>query len=390
MVMLNGAMAAAQVSPPPEPPRSSWLRLGPVRVDPSISIHDFGVDQNVFNEATNPKQDVTAIITPQAHAWMRLGRGSLQARTIVDLTYFQRYATQRSVNTDTQFTFGMRLGRLTPYVTEAFSNTSQRLNLEIDARAPRTEHRTAVGGKLQVTPRTTVAAEARRTRIDFDPDAVFLGTVLRDVLNRSDDGFGVAVRQAVTPFTTLVAAVDRQETRFPFSPLRNADSLRVSGGAEFNTRALVAGSIYVGRQSFTLIGTGAAPSFEGTVVSAGIGHTIAGSTRVSLSLERSVSYSFEPFEPYYVSTGLGGSATQRITDSWDVHAGVSRYRLAYAGSLLQVPQTDYVWSANGGLGYRLSRRAIFNVGVGYQRRESASALRSFEGLRTSSSATYKF
>ena len=280
---------------PPDFPRTSAVRLGPLRVNPSITLRDIGTDSNVFNEPTNPKQDLTAALSPEAEAWLGMGRSRLQAKARVDLLYFERYASERSVSTDTQVAFDLRLGRLTPYVTKTFRSSRQRVNLEIDARARRVENAAAAGTSVRLTKKTTAAMEVHHSRFEFDPSAVFRGTNLREVLDRTDDGLSAAVRHRLTPFTTFVIAADTQSTRFPFSPLRAADSVHLGAGVEFNARALLNGSAYVGRQKFNVLDANA-PDFQGTVASVDVAHTLGGTTRLALRVDRNVEYSFEANE----------------------------------------------------------------------------------------------
>ena len=64
----------AQIEAPRE---AAQIHLGPVSLYPSLQIVDAGRDRNVFNEETNPKEDLTftaagprlLIRTDQAHLW---------------------------------------------------------------------------------------------------------------------------------------------------------------------------------------------------------------------------------------------------------------------------------------------------------------------------------
>ena len=63
------------------------LTLGPVRISPSVVLKDAGVDNNVFNEASNPKQDWTFTLVPAATINMRVRRIKLNYVASTDYVY---------------------------------------------------------------------------------------------------------------------------------------------------------------------------------------------------------------------------------------------------------------------------------------------------------------
>lgn len=82
----------------------------------------------------------------------------------------------------------------------------------------------------------------RWSGVEFDADAVFLGTPLAEVLNRDTNAVSTAVRYRLTPLTTLLITGEASRDRFTLSPERDADSLLLLPGAELNHRALISGA----------------------------------------------------------------------------------------------------------------------------------------------------
>jgi hypothetical protein len=389
--MVVPTVAAGQVvlTGPPEPAATSSVHVGPLKLNPAVTIRDFGVESNIFNESVNPKSDFTTTLSPEVDAWMRLGHGRLQAKTRVDFVYFADYAEERSANTYTRLTYDLPLGRFDPYVSNEFLKTNERMNLEIDARARRSENATSAGTTIRISKKTSAAFEVRRTIVRFDSGSEFLGTDLATVLNRTDDGLRTAFRYALTPYTTVVGAYDTQRTTFLLAPERDTNSSRVGAGVEFGVRALINGSMYVGQQTFSLTDPGI-PAFQGPIASINMAHVFAGSTRVSFSLDRNIVYSFEPTEPYYVATGWGVTVTERIANGSDAHATLSNHQLAYRGLPTATLPVDEVLFFNAGFGSRVSRHTRFGVDLVYRQRQSVVVGREFQGTTLSSSATYKF
>jgi hypothetical protein len=60
------ASAAAQGWTEPNPSADPWekasMKLGPVFLAPKFELQNLGVDNNVFRDETNPKQDLTGTI----------------------------------------------------------------------------------------------------------------------------------------------------------------------------------------------------------------------------------------------------------------------------------------------------------------------------------------
>lgn len=67
--VLLGCLALAQAIPAaaqgPDPDAST-THLGPIGITPTFSLRAIGRDENVFNDAVNPKSDYTFTLVPGA------------------------------------------------------------------------------------------------------------------------------------------------------------------------------------------------------------------------------------------------------------------------------------------------------------------------------------
>jgi hypothetical protein len=386
------AQSAFAQSAEEDPFSTAKVRLGPLAINPSVALTNLGLDSNVFNESGEAKHDFTMTIEPQAQAWLRLGRARLRTRSRAELVYFRKYAGERSVNADHQVRFEVPLNRVRPFAESSFLDSRQRPGYEIDARARRKEASVMVGSGIRLLGRTWLELAAHRSRVDFDADAEFLGTRLRDVLNREVERFSAALRYPVTPLTTVVLMADTQRDRFALSRIRDSKSMRIIPGVEFGSRALISGRAFVGHHSFAALGTGV-PGYRGLTASVDLGYTLRGSTRFAVRTERDVTYSFEVSEPYYVLTGIGGSVTQIIVRSWDVRATWAQEKLDYRhiqSSDAVNARVDRVYRYGMGMGYRVKRDMRAGVDLDYYRRLSHSEGRQYDSLRAGTSVTYGF
>jgi hypothetical protein len=373
-----------------DPADSARFHLGIIRFTPFLALTDIGVDTNVYNQYQEPKQDFTMTMGPGANYWLKLGRGRLEGTSDVTYTWFQTYSDQRSLNTDNRAKLSLPLNRLIPFVDGLYNNGRRRVSFEIDSRAYNTE--AAYGGGLDVraTAKSTFRVEGHHHTFDFRQDEVFLDTSLRDALNRSQDTAGVSLRKALTPLTTFVVSTEYEQDRFTYSPVKDADGLRIMPGFEFDPYALIAGKVFVGYRRFTTL-DGAVPDYKGLVADVAANYRTH-ATRMDVTFTRDVTYSFQETAPYYLLTNVDLKITQKITHRWDIVGHGGRQWLSYQ---VVVPldaapdRLDRSYVIGGGLGYQLGEAVHVGVDLNYYHRESNEfAFRGYDGLRVGGSFTY--
>ncbi|HEX7084765.1 MAG TPA: outer membrane beta-barrel protein [Vicinamibacterales bacterium] len=383
-------LPAAGQDLPSDPSETARFRLGPIRFTPHLAITEVGVDTNVFNDAGEGKRDTTATFGPGVDYWLRFGRARLSAKSNVTYTWFQEFASQRSLNNEHEAKIELPMARLTPFVDGTYRRGRVRPGFEIDTRAFRWD--TSVGGGLDValTPKATVRVEGHERRYRFREDEFFLGSSLYETMNRRVRSVGLSWRQSLTPLTTFVVLAEREEQEFEVDRMRDSTGVRVMPGFELDPFALIAGKVFVGFRTFN---TAAAtlPDFTGLVADVEANYRLR-ATRFDIGLVRDVDYSAEVLEPYYVVTDLRLRVMQKITLRWDVVGNVGRYWLAYR-SLDQnadgdVSRTDRGRRLGGGIGYTFGRSLRIGLDVDHYTRSSPAFGRSYEGLRIGGSFTY--
>jgi hypothetical protein len=392
IVMLSTISAAGQVLQPPDPDRVR-VRMGPLWLNPTLALTNAGIDTNVFNQAEDdsPKRDFTMTVSPRADLWLRMGRTWIVGNVREDVVWFRRYSSERSVNGGYTVGWLVPLTRLSFNVGASWLKTRERPGFEIDARSER--HEKGFNGALEVRAlsKTLFGGRGARQRVDFDKDALFLGTNLRSELTRINTTGALTVRHELTPLTSVTLEVGTEQDRFEFSPLRDSDSTRVEVGVRLDPFALINGTARVGFRNFEPR-SGDLPGYRGTTAQVDLGYVARGSTRVSVQAIRDIQYSFDINQPYYLQMGVSGGIGQHVFGPMDVEARAGAQRLSYrtrAGVTGADPdRVDRVRSLGIGVGYRLGRDLRVGINVDQQKRISDINRRQYEGLRYGAAVTY--
>ena len=374
-------------TPPQETVESMPIHAGPVGLRPSLSVTNAGVDSNVFNSADNREDDFTTTIVPRIVARVRAGRLVFSYGAATDFVYFKDFKDEQSVNFASGVRIDGNLGHLQPYISTGWVSTKDRLNAELDARAPRTQ-RTIIGGtRILVASRTTLVFNARRADLEFDQGTEFDGADLAHNLNSRADSVEGGVQLALTPLTTLNLTTSVQRDRFDSAPERNADTFRITPSLQFDPTSLIRGTVLVGYRHFDTLDP-ALPDYSGVIVQILAGYTLLERTKFDVDLSRDVQYSYEDLEPYYLSTGGRVTVTHQLVGPFDVQAFGGRQSLDYRAAGGGDSRTDRVETFGAGTGYRFHTQYRVGFTWEHNRRRSDLPDRRYERDRLFASLTY--
>jgi hypothetical protein len=383
LAVLAPAVASGQ-EPPPETPPPGTIVYGPLTLTPSLSFKDVGLDDNVFNDAVDPKSDFTFTVTPRANVGFRVRRLHVGLITALDYVYYNTYDSERGTNLSSEVRVDVDLGRLRPYATFAGNDTRNRPNAEVDTRARHHDTAYAGGFSLRVASRTNLLMSARRAMVEYDPDEQFRGESLAESFNGTVDRIEGGVGIDVTPITTLSVLYQHEEQQFDLSPSRSSNSWRLWPTLTFSPTGLLTGNASVGFRSFDPVDP-TVPDFSGLVASVAIGATIYGRHQLQAAYVRDVQYSYDPATPYYVTNGGNLTWTTVVAGPFDVRGLFGRTRMDYRGLAGVDTQTSY----GGGMGYRLSDYARLGVNIEWITRDSEiSPNREYRNRRIFASLTW--
>jgi hypothetical protein len=385
--------AFAQTAPGEPDPSKVRVRIGPLWMNPTLALTNAGVDTNVFNEPDQlaPKQDFTVTVTPATDLWIRLGRSWLSANIREDLTYYSKYASQRSANNYYKAGWLVPLNRLMLNAGVDYVSARERPGFEIDARSQRNE--TAYNGSVEIRAlsKTFFGLRGERRKVNYDKAAVFLGANLQDELNRTMTTGGLMVRHELTPLTSLTLDVSREQDRFEFSAPRDSNSTQVSAGVKFDPFALIEGGASFGYRDFQPLSPGL-PGYQGSTAAVDLSYVALGSTKLGVTAARDVQYSYDVNQPYYLLTGLTASIGQQIFGPVDIVGRVGVQRLDYrnrVGAVVAVlGRTDYAHTYGGGIGYHIGRDIRIGFNIDHSHRTSAVDTHQYNGLTYGTSVTY--
>jgi hypothetical protein len=383
-ILLCAGTAYAQIPIEPDP-ANIRVRMGPLWLNPTLSLTNAGIDTNVFNEfeADQPKRDFTLTVTPQADLWLRMGRTWVIGNIKEDIVWYDKYASERSANTAYALNWLVPLTRLSFVVGSTFLHTNERPGFEIDARADRKERSASGAIEIRALSRTLFGARGEIRKIEFAENAVFLGVPLHSQLNRTVTTTALTMRHELSPLTSLTFDVGRQQERFEFFEPRDTDSIQANVGLRFDAFALINGFAQVGFRDYVPLSSDI-PRYTGSIASVNLSYVALGSTKLGVIIGRDIQHSFDFNQPYYLQTGIDASIGQQIYGPLDVQARIGGQRLAYREreiSVTVVDRQDKVRSYGAGIGYRLGRDLRVGFNVDHQRRESEIDERRYEGLK---------
>lgn len=345
------AIAAAQTDPP-----RPGARIGPLQISPRLVFSNIGVDDNVFNEPVNAKRDFTFVASPDVELTVQPGRLRLAYVSKVDFVYFQKYASERSVNRTFSGRADLDLTWLKPFASVTTSHTSARLNSEIDWRARHHPRAYAAGTRVTLASRTSMLFTASDATESYDPGVAFRGVELSKSLDSGTRSYEAAFNVTLTPITTVSLVAVREQQRFDHVTIRDADSTRIAPTVTFSPLGQITGTASIGFRRFNGLDP-SLPDYSGLVSAGTIGLVLGGQYKIDTTFNRDVRYSYEEGLPYYVLTGARATLAVRTVGAFDVRVTGGRESMDYrALGEGDRPGLDRLVLYGAGVGYRVGER----------------------------------
>jgi hypothetical protein len=364
-MLASAGPAEAQLETPRE---DAPIVLGPLSLYPSVRVVDLGIDENVFNDSTDGKEDFTATISSKVVSALRMGLNQFLFAAGGDYVWFDDYASERSANANYAARFNLSASRFKPFLGWEYLTTRVRVNQEIDERARRVEQLVTTGADFDLTQRTTLTLSAKWAETTFADKEAFRGTELDAALNDRARSLSAGAKYAVTPLTTLLVTGNYVDDVFPDATFRNSKSYSITPIVEFAPEATIRGRFAAGYQVFVPEDPDLAKN-RGLIMEGTLNWIVMGVTTFDLVVGRNVNYSYDASQPYYLQTGTRLTVTQRVFGPVSLQGTADHQQLAYRWQRGVDPlsqdrvDTSAIWS--GGVLVRMGRG--FNVLVGAEK-----------------------
>jgi hypothetical protein len=372
MALALVAPAAAQITAPRE---AAQIAFGPVSLYPTLQVVDAGVDENVFNDGTEPQSDYTFTVNSRLLSVVRLGLNELLFQTGNDYVWFQDFDRERSNNAHYAMRFNLSASRLKPYIGFERTRTRARRSPEIDVRARRLE-RSVVGGLgFDLTTRTGLTASARFDDSTYDEGEVFRDVALDTALNRRGRTFDAGFRYAITPLTTISVLAGYDDQTFPESHLRDVTRYTVGPTVDFSPEAAIRGRASAVIERF-MPDDPTLGERTGIAYNASLNWALYERTTFDLSAGRNISYSYLDTEPYYLLNGARLTVGQPIFGRLQIYGGFDWEQMAYrwqrGAPADSADRVDTVRTGSAGVLVNLGRGFSVRVGAEKTRRRSVA------------------
>ena len=379
MAMLWPAPVAAQSSVGGGPltgtltdiePTVGILTIGRVRFAPGLTVREIGWDSNVFDEPPHvgPKEDFVAAVQPDVSAFTRLRFVRISAYGGAELTYYNKYDSERSAGHAGRARVDVLLSRMRPFFGVANTKTRTRPNGEIDTRADRVEREFSGGLAFDLSEYSLVYASAYRMKNDLE-NAIEDGVDIGRTLSRESDNYQAGIKTDITPLLSVQLFASYQEDRFKFEPVRNAESWLGTATFRFAPEAFMSGIVTVAYRDMNFADPGVKP-FRGLVGTATLVYPVLELGRISAAVSRGMEYSFDTVDAYYVEQSATLAYTHLLAGEFDAQIKGSWASFGYDARLNLPSHTDTLRTAGGSVGYNLRNRTRIAVNYEYARRRS--------------------
>ena len=317
----QGAVGSGPLtSPLPDAePTAGVIRLGPLRVAPGVTVREWGHDDNVFDEAENPKEDWVIAATPDVSVFTRLRLVQLAAYAGSEMQYYWTYESERDIGYSYSARVNLLFSRLTPFVGGGTNRVRTRPNGEIDVRADHKTDELSGGVAYELSSKSQMFAAAIRTDVDYE-DAFQSGVSLDQSLSRRATEYQGGLQTLLTPLLKMQVRGAYRKDEFELDPARNGDSRMGTVVFAFDPAAVVSGTATIGYQDYRPVDP-LVDAYRGVTGSGFITYPFLEFGRFNFGYNRSIEYSFDTAEAYYIDNTLSLTYTHRLFGEVDAQGG---------------------------------------------------------------------
>ena len=336
------------------------MRLGTFGFTPTVFVIS-GYDSNVTGEDP-AMEDWETVASPQVAAWQSLGSFRLGGLAALEFIMYPRVEPKLTFNRDFNISAKYAGAHLVPEVRYTYFNHYARpTGFEVNGRSRRVQDDFTGSLRWNAGARTAVVAQAYHLKIEWDAEAMYEGSELRESLNRSSNTGTLGVAFALSPLTDFTVDAQVGTDRFPYSPSRDANSAQVSARFEFRSPALLSGYAYLGYRHFESPDSGL-NAYSGLVASVALAYTREDRSRVLLAYDRAPYFSYSETLGYYLLNSISVAYIQTLSEYWEASIFGGYHALDYTPAGSPDAASEATWRADGGAG--VSRRLNESTRIG--------------------------
>lgn len=376
------ASAAAQGWTPPDPTTDPWnsakLRIGPFFMAPSFDLRDVGIDNNVFRDEANPRQDLTATIAVKTVFGAHIRAFNLRITQDNRYLWFRRYTSERSIDGGLLAIAELRLQRMRPWISVSKLKSTDRAGFEIDTRASRTTPDFETGIDVNLGLRTGLTASFKETKTEYAEGQFFDGVNLKKSLDNRRTFAHVNGRWQYSEFSDILGAFEWSRNRFTYDPLRSGDTVSYMAGFQSRGDSPITGRVQLGYK-VQHHDDRTVPDFSGVVLSALVSTVVSDRIKLDVSGDRDLQFSYDDHYPFYVQQGGSLKLTARVNTRLDLIGSALVEWLHYSDSYLSAglpltSRTDLATVLGLGFLYFVGGPGGSHLGLTFERGQRDSPL----------------
>ena len=361
LAVASPALFAQEISPLDPPDTSRYLKWGPFRVRPSLTIPNLGYDNNVFyrpDNSTLPQVgDYFIALSPGVQGLVLFGHRAFL--TFDERLEFYAYAGESDLNYYNQLGHArltIPFRRFGVYGDFGYNRVRDRPLEAQDARPIRKEVPTGAGFILRLGWRTDAELGLTRAHLTaVDENDPRIGP-LND---RVEKGTRLGARYLIVGRTRLLFDSAHRTIRFddPVAGfLRDGDERRARLGVDFGLGGQLSGTVRAGWSNFDL-SLPAATDFDGVIADAALSYNFGGAgSRLTFVGARDVRYTIYTNSNLYVYTGGELTLIKYFNRFLGIEVGAGRANLDFIGD--PTGRIDVQTTGSVGLRFRISENQM--------------------------------
>jgi len=369
-VSAQGAVGSGPLTSmlPDEEPKSGVLHAGVFRIAPGLTIREIGHDDNVFNEALNPKEDWVVAGRPDVTVYTRVPMLELSAYAGSDMQWYKTYESERSVGYMYRARADVLLSRVFPFVGGGRTQTRNRPNGEIDARAEQQIDELSGGIGYSFSENGSMFGSWIESALKYQ-DEFQSGVNLNQSLSHHTTEYQAGLRTDLTPLLSMQLRGSYREDDFDLDDSRNGDTRAATAEFVFDQSAVISGVATIGFEDYQPVNP-LVRTFRGVTGSGFLRYPFFEIGTFNFGYNHSREYSFDSTEAYYVDTTLRLVYTQRLFGAFDLQGQAAHSTLDYGNGENGSERKDTLETYNGNLGYNLPNKTRLSMNYEYARRRS--------------------